>query len=365
MNKADCVIIGAGVIGLAIGRSLSFLGRDVLVLEENEHIGMGTSSRNSEVVHAGIYYPENSLKAKFCVQGRKLIYEFFHKYNINYKKLGKIIIGTNEDELKALELLEHNARNNGVELTYLNKRDVKKLEPEINCTGSLLSNESGIFDSHSFMLALQSDIERNNGTIVKKCKVKGGELNKNGIVVKIDDKEQSEVICQTVINCSGLGAQEISNNFIGINRNKIPNIFYAKGNYFYLNKKAPFSRLVYPIPGKHSLGIHFTPDLSGRGRFGPDIEWTDIIDYEVDRKRVASFYADIKKYWPNVKSEMLSPGYAGIRTKVNKTKVSDFIIHTPKETGCKNFYSLYGIDSPGLTSCLSIAEYFKKVISRT
>mgnify|MGYP001201453992 CR=1 FL=1 len=363
MNKADCVVIGAGVIGLAIGRSLSLTGRDVLVLEENEHIGMVTSSRNSEVIHAGIYYPENSLKAKFCVHGRKIIYDFLCNYNIDYKKLGKLIIATEEKELETLKLLEKNAKENGVNLTYLHAKDVRRLEPEINCVGSLLSEESGIFDSHSFMMAIHSDIEKNGGTVVKKCKVKGGEFIKNGIVVNIDDKEKSKIICNTVVNCSGLGAYKLSNNFIGIKKEGIPKIFYAKGNYFYLNKKAPFKRLVYPLPGKHSLGIHFTPDLSGKGRFGPDIEWIDNVDYNVDNGRLESFYLDIKKYWPKIKKDMLSPGYAGIRTKVSKEKVSDFIIHTPKETGQRNFYSLYGIDSPGLTSSLSIAEYVAKIIN--
>ena len=365
MNNADCVIIGAGVVGLAIGRSLSLTGRNVLVLEENEHIGMVTSSRNSEVIHAGIYYPENSLKAKFCVNGRKLIYDFLCNYSIDYKKLGKMIIATDEKELKALEALEDNAKKNGVDLIYLNNKDVKRLEPEINCVGSLLSEQSGIFDSHSFMMAIHSDIEKNNGTVVKKCKVKGGEFVKEGILVKIDDNEKSEIICNTVVNCSGLGANKLSNNFIGINKEAIPKVFYAKGNYFYLNKRAPFKRLIYPLPGKHSLGIHFTPDLSGKGRFGPDIEWIDNINYNVDNTRLESFFLDIKKYWSQIKIDMLSPGYSGIRTKVSKDKVSDFVIHTPEETGHRNFYSLYGIDSPGLTSSLAIAEHLTNIINNS
>ena len=362
MENADCVIIGAGVIGLAIGRSLAEAGRDVLILEEKEHIGMETSSRNSEVVHAGIYYPKNSLKAKLCVSGRKLIYDFFEKFNIKYKKVGKLIVATNTTELKELKNISNKAINNGVILNYFTQSQVKEIEPEVKCLGALYSIETGIFDSHSYMLALQADIEKSKGTIVNKCKVTKGKIQNNGIVIEICDKNKYQLYCKTLINCAGLNAQNVSSKISGIRKDSIPNIFYAKGNYFNLNTKSPFSRLIYPVPSKNSLGIHFTLDLANQGRFGPDLEWCNSISYQVGLDRLESFYNNIKKYWPNLDRNMLEPGYAGIRPKLNKEKTSDFLIHTPKSHYCDNYYALYGIESPGLTSSLSIAKYVKDLI---
>ncbi len=360
IEQCDYVIIGGGVVGLAIARAAAIKGRDVLLLEAENSIGTGSSSRNSEVIHAGLYYPKNSLKASLCRLGRKKIYSYCKTYGVKTQKKTKLIFANNASEQNQLKILKNNAEENGVKLDWLTCEDVKKLEPNLRCHSALLSRETGIIDSHGFMLALKGNIETHGGAIAFNAKVISGEHHNNKVILNVkNDNNNIKLSCQTVVNCSGLEADKLSKTINGVNPQSIPQIFYAKGNYFYLNGKSPFSRLIYPIPSASGLGIHFTLDLNGQGRFGPDIEWVDSINYNVDAKRSEAFCQQIRKYLPTLNNDAIRPGYSGIRSKVQKKgePMRDFIIHTPLETGCPGFFSLYGIESPGLTASLAIADH--------
>ena len=359
LESADCVVIGAGVVGLAVARAMARKGRDVLIIEAEDAFGSITSARNSEVIHAGIYYPHGSLKERLCIEGRDKLYAFCHAYGVTYKRTTKLVFAADESEIESLKKLQAHSAQGGVYMTYMTGSEARKLEPQLNCAAALLSPLTGIVDSHGFMLAILGDAEAHGAMIAYNSPVIGGDVFDNGVIIHTGGDTPMSLTCKTVINCAGLSAQAVSRSIKGAPAAQIPPQHYAKGNYFYLSGKAPFSRLIYPLPGAHSLGLHYTLDLAGQGRFGPDVEWVDQINYDVDESRAASFYAAIRKYWPDLPDDALRPGYSGIRPKIQGKgePTRDFMIQTPQETGVNGFMALYGIESPGLTSSLAIADY--------
>ena len=353
------MVIGAGVVGLAVARAMARKGREVLILEAEEAFGSVTSARNSEVIHAGIYYPHGSLKERLCIEGRDKLYAFCHAYGVTYKRTTKLVFAANESEVAGLKKLQAHSAAGGVYMTYLSAPEAKKLEPQLVCAAALLSPLTGIIDSHGFMLAILGDAEAHGAVIAYNSPVVSGEAADDGVIIHAGGAAPMTLKAKTVINCVGLSAQYVSRSIRGVPTPTIPPQHYAKGNYFYLSGKAPFSRLIYPLPGAHSLGLHYTLDLAGQGRFGPDIEWVESMNYDVDEGRAASFYAAIRKYWPDLPDDALRPGYSGIRPKIQAQgePARDFMIQMANETGVNGFVSLYGIESPGLTSSLAIADY--------
>ena len=359
METADCVVIGAGVVGLATARALARKGREVLILESEAAFGTATSSRNSEVIHAGIYYTHGSLKERLCVEGRDKLYAFCDAYGVPYKRTTKVVYAAHDGEIPGLRKLQAHANTSGVYMTWLSRADVKRIEPNLKCAAALHSPLTGIIDSHAYMLALLGDAEENGATIVYNSPITSGRGEADGPILDVGGTAAMSLKAKTVINCAGLGAQPLSRTIQGIKPGSVPAQHYAKGNYFYLSGKPPFSRLIYPLPGHASLGLHYTLDLAGQGRFGPDLQWTNTIDYRVDESREASFYEAIRKYWPDLRDGALRPGYSGIRPKIQGPgdPSKDFAIQTPDQTGINGFVALYGIESPGLTSSIAIADY--------
>lgn len=360
----DCVVIGAGVVGLAAARALAKCGREVLVLEAASRIGSITSSRNSEVIHAGIYYPKGSLKAHACVEGKKMLYEYCKSHNVPFRNCGKIIVATSEEQVPTLESIRLKAESNGVpDLRLLDKEEVAKFEPEVNCHAALLSPSTGIVDSHSFMLALQGDLEDAGGMIALNASVEGGSVDGQSIRLQVGGECPMELRCSSIVNAAGLAASKVAKKITGVPEEYIPPGYFAKGNYYSLVGKSPFSMLVYPVPEQAGLGVHATVDLGGQARFGPDVEWVpDDSDYDVDPQRADSFYAEVRKYWPGLKDGSLVPDYSGIRPKIQAPGEAskDFVISGPEDHGVKGVVNMFGIESPGLTASLALAE---KVVS--
>ncbi|MFO1434711.1 MAG: NAD(P)/FAD-dependent oxidoreductase [Candidatus Competibacteraceae bacterium] len=365
MERVDCVVIGAGVIGLAVARALALAGREVIVVEAAHTIGTQTSSRNSEVIHAGIYYPTGSLKARFCVAGRRALYRYCEERRIPYRACGKLIIATDSVQLIELERLFVQGSRNGVDdLHWLEADRVHALEPAIRCIKVLCSPSTGIIDSHALMLALQGDAQNAGALFAFLSPVEGGQLRQEGIVLEVGGTDPIRLLANSVINCAGLHAARVAAGLRGFPAERVPAYHYAKGNYFVLPGKAPFNRLIYPVPEQAGLGVHITLDLAGQARFGPDVEWVDRIDYQVDPRRADVFYAAIRRYWPDLQDGALQPGYAGIRPKLQGPgqPAVDFMIQGPAEHGIEGLVNLFGIESPGLTSCLAIAEYVVTVL---
>jgi L-2-hydroxyglutarate oxidase LhgO len=359
METADCVVIGAGVVGLATARAMARKGREVLILESEDAFGTATSSRNSEVIHAGIFYTHGSLKERLCIEGRDKLYSFCDAYGVTYKRTTKLVYAEDDSHLDGLKKLQLHAAQSSVYMTWMSRDDVQRIEPNLECAAALHSPLTGIVDSHAYMLALLGDAEQNGAAIDYNSPVTGGRADGDGDILDVGGDAAMSLKATTVINCAGLGAQALSSAITGIKAGSVPPQHYAKGNYFYLSGKPPFTRLIYPLPGKTSLGLHYTLDLSGQGRFGPDIEWVKTLDYQVDESREGLFYAEIRKYWPGLPDGALRPGYSGIRPKIQGPgdPAKDFVIQTPAETGVNGFVALYGIESPGLTSSIAIADY--------
>jgi L-2-hydroxyglutarate oxidase LhgO len=357
MESADCVVIGAGVVGLAVARALARKGREVLILEAESAFGTITSARNSEVIHAGIHYPQGSLKERLCVMGRDMLYSFCDAYGVTYRRTTKLVFAADQGEIDGLRQLQAHAAAAGVYMTWLSAEDAHHLEPELHCAAALHSPLSGIIDSHAYMLALLGDAETHGAVLALKSPVVGGRTADDGVILEMGGEAAMTLACRTVVNCAGLNAQSVSRAIAGVAPASIPPQHFAKGNYFYLSGKTPFKRLIYPLPGIASLGLHYTLDLAGQARFGPDLEWVPAIDYTVNEGRAASFYSEIRRYWPALPDGALRPGYSGIRPKIQGPGESlrDFIIQGPAETGVNGFHALYGIESPGLTSSLAIA----------
>jgi L-2-hydroxyglutarate oxidase LhgO len=355
----ECVVIGAGVIGLATARALALQGRDVIILESESAIGLGTSSRNSEVIHAGIYYETDSLKAKLCVEGKIALYNYCVSHGVPFKRCGKMIVATHEGHIEKLKALQQKANKNGVtDLIWQDQQTTLDMEPALNAVASLLSPSTGIIDSHALMLAYQGDAEANGTTIAFNSPVLSGEISDTGINLNIGGTMSIQIKCQVVINCSGLHAQHVANSLRGFPKECVPETHYAKGNYFTLSSPNPFKHLIYPIPEEAGLGIHLTLDLNGQARFGPDVEWVTDIDYKVNPDQSNKFYNAVRTYWPELKDNALQPGYSGIRPKLTGagSPPLDFIFSGPKDHGVQGLVNLFGIESPGLTSSLVIAD---------
>ncbi len=359
-ERIECAVIGAGAIGLAIAREMAMRGHEVIVLEETDTIGSDTSSRNSEVVHAGLYYDKGSLKAKLCVEGRERLYDYFKSHGIEHRRCGKLIVATDEGQSAHLEVIKAKGEASGVtDLRLLAGAEARAMEPNLRASAALLSPSSGIMDSHRLMLAYQGDLEDHGGMVAFKSPVWGGRLKDGVKVISVHGAEPMELACDIVINSAGLGAQALSSSFEFLPAGSVPPRYLAKGNYFTLAGKAPFTRLVYPVPEPGGLGVHLTIDLGGQARFGPDVEWVEKIDYAVDPGRAERFYAAIRTYWPGLADGALQPGYAGIRPKVTPpgTPAGDFIIQGPETHGVAGVVALYGMESPGLTASLAIASH--------
>jgi len=354
MEQVDAVVIGAGVVGLAVGRALALSGREVFVLESENAIGTGTSSRNSEVIHAGIYYPAGSLKARLCVQGKQMLYAYCAERGVAHKQLGKLIVATTPEQVLALDGIMAKAAANGV-------HDVQKLTAAQACEAALLSPSTGVIDSHGYMLALQGDMENAGGLLALVSPVQHIGL-KHGTAthpIRVTTEDGTELACKVLVNAAGLSAVAMAERMDGLDKSLLPQAHYAKGNYFTLAGKAPFSRLIYPVPEKAGLGVHLTLDLGGQAKFGPDVQWVDDpTDLQVDPRRGDAFYAEVRKYWPALKDGALQAGYSGMRPKINAPHeaAADFMIQGPAEHGVPGLVNLLGIESPGLTSSLAIAD---------
>ncbi|MBK8175718.1 MAG: NAD(P)/FAD-dependent oxidoreductase [Rhodospirillales bacterium] len=359
-ERCDAVIIGAGAVGLAVARALATEGREVLVLEAAETFGTVTSSRNSEVMHAGLYYPTGSLKARLCRRGRDLLYRYLAEHGVDHLRCEKLVIATDDAEIIQLDEVEARARANGVDdLRRLSGKEARGLEPALICRQALLSPSTGIFDSHGYMLSLKGVAEAYGANFAFCAKVIGGSVGENGIRLRVaNDGAEIGLACRTVINAAGLGAQGVARSLDGFPPGLVPRLYYSKGSYFSLNASPPFRRLVYPPPDHASIGLHYTRDLAGRGRFGPDAEWIDVVDYRVDAGRAERFYASIRRYWPDLPDDALTPDYAGVRPKLQspQTPPCDFVIQDPHVHNIPGLINLFGIESPGLTASLAIAE---------
>jgi L-2-hydroxyglutarate oxidase LhgO len=360
MEQLDCVVVGAGVVGLACARALARSGREVVILETEDAFGTHTSSRNSEVIHAGIYYPQGSLKARLCVEGRQLLYAYCAEHGVEHRRCGKLIVAAGEAQRAELDVIDARARASGVgDLVRLTAADAHELEPEIVCVDALLSPSTAIIDSHGFMLALLGDAEDRGAMLAVQSPVVDGRVVADGIVLEVGGVAPITIAARTVINSAGLYAQRIAAGIAGFPVQHVPETHYAKGNYYALAGRAPASRLVYPVPEPGGLGVHLTLDLAGQGRFGPDVEWLSgtEFDYRVDPRRADRFYAAIRSYWPGLADGALSPAYAGIRPKLAGpgAPAGDFVIQGPQVHGVPGLVNLYGIESPGLTASLAIA----------
>ncbi len=359
-ESVECAVVGAGVVGLAVARALALRGREVVVLEAEDAIGTHTSSRNSEVIHAGIYYPTGSLKARLCVSGKRALYAYCADRGVPYDNCGKLIVACAEDELAGLDKLRKQAIANGVgDLELLAPRVVQQMEPEIRCVGALQSPSTGIIDSHALMLAYQGEAEAGGAMIAFNSPVEGGRVAEGGVELKVGGDAAMSLRCKYLVNSAGLGAPALAAALADFPKAHVPPGYLCKGNYFTLTGvKSPFRRLIYPAPEQAGLGVHVTLDLAGQARFGPDVEWVDTIDYNVDPKRADSFYAAIRRYWPGLPDGALAPGYAGMRPKLQRKgePARDFVIEGPADHGVPGVVNLYGIESPGLTASLAIAD---------
>ena len=359
MERIDCAVIGAGAVGLAVARALALAGREVVVLEKEAAMGTETSARNSEVIHAGIYYPPGSLKGLMCVAGRRALYAYCESRGVPHRRCGKLIVATREDEIPGLEQLLAHGHANGVEdLRMISRAEALQMEPALQCAAALYSPSTGIMDSHGLMLAYRGEAEDHGAMIAFESPVLSGEVMAEGIALEVGGAEPMRVLAHTVINSGGLHAPGLARRMQGLPAEHVPQAYYAKGNYFSLTGRSPFTHLIYPPPEAAGLGVHLTLDLGGQARFGPDVEWIDRIDYSVDPKRCEGFYAAIRSYWPGLPDGALQPGYAGIRPKINsRTEAArDFVIEGPETHGVAGLVNLFGIESPGLTSSLAIAD---------
>ena len=364
--KVDTIIVGAGAVGLAIAHVLSQSGREVIVIESEDDFGKITSSRNSGVIHAGIYYNENSLKAKFCVEGNKLIYDYCNLNKIPFENTKKLLVASSHDQISIIDDIKNKAEKNGViGIKKLTKKDVKKIEPLIYCEEALLIPSSGIIDSIAYMRSLVGKIEDAGGTIAYNSKLIKCEIKNNKFLIDIEGKEVTSIECNSLINSAGLFAEAVSHKIEGLDKKYIPKTFFAKGNYFSINKNLGINHLIYPIPEGFGLGIHLTLELDHSIKFGPDVEWIDNpFDYNVNENRKENFVNEINKYLPNFNDELLKPSYSGIRPILeNKSKsMRDFVIQDQSNHSISNLINLYGIESPGLTSSLAIAKYVRNIL---
>src|SRR5712672_2110961 len=360
MDKVECVVIGAGVIGLAVARRLAQAGREVVVLEAAEGIGTVTSSRNSEVIHAGIYYRAGSWMARMCVNGKQALSAYCADHGIPHRNCGKLIVATTPKETEKLQSIRAHAEANGVlDLQLLAGEAARALEPALNCDAALLSPTTGIIDSHAYMLALKGDAEAAGAAYAFHTPLERARAAAGRIEIEAGGDAPMTLACNLLVNAAGLGAPAVARGIEGMPIELIPPAYLAKGNYFSCSARAPFSRLIYPVPEPGGLGVHLTLDMAGQARFGPDVEWVDSIDYTVDPARAEQFYPAIRKYWPALPDGALMPSYSGIRPKIVPPAVArqDFLMQGPQDHGIAGLINLFGIESPGLTSSLAIADH--------
>ncbi|MGJ7495830.1 NAD(P)/FAD-dependent oxidoreductase [Variovorax sp. RT4R15] len=366
MDEFDCAVIGAGVVGLAVARELALAGREVIVLESEGAIGTGTSSRNSEVIHAGIYYSKGSLKAQLCVEGKHLLYDYLIARGLPHRRCGKLIVATSEAQVAQLNAIRARVFDNGVDdLEWLTAEQARTMEPQLHCLAALYSPSTGIVDSHALMLSLQGEFENSGGVVALKSPVASAECEPGSIVLTAADGTQLR--CRSVVNAAGLGAPALAKRFKGLRADAVPTAYFAKGNYFTLAGRAPFTRLIYPVPEAAGLGVHLTLDLGGQAKFGPDVQWVDSPqDLVVDPIRGEGFYAEVRRYWPALADGALVPGYAGIRPKISGPgePAADFMIQGPAQHGVTGLVNLFGIESPGLTSSLAIARRVAQLLAK-
>jgi L-2-hydroxyglutarate oxidase LhgO len=362
VEEVDAVVIGAGVVGLAVARRLALSGHAVWVLEAQAAIGTGASARNSEVIHAGMYYPSGSLKARLCVQGRHMLYDYCAARAIAHRRCGKMLVATSEAQLAQLDAVMAQAHANGVtDVVRLTAAQAQAMEPALQCLGALHSPSTGIVDSHGLMLALQADLEQAGGTVVLRTPVQRVDLAAQlGGRHTVWTHEGMGLAARVVVNAAGLDAPGLAQRFAGLAQHHVPTAFFAKGNYFSLAAKAPFSHLIYPLPEPGGLGVHLTLDLAGQAKFGPDVQWVqDASDYQVDPARGPAFEAQVRKFWPGLPAGVLQPAYAGIRPKISGPgqDAADFCVQGPHVHGVAGLVNLFGIESPGLTSALALGEW--------
>jgi L-2-hydroxyglutarate oxidase LhgO len=365
MDRVDCVVIGAGVIGLAVARRLAQTGREVIVLEAAEGIGTVTSSRNSEVIHAGIYYRAGSLMARMCVSGRQALYRYCDEHGVPHRNCGKLIVATTPKETEKLQSIRAHAEANGVlDMQLLSGEVARSLEPALNCDAALLSPSTGIIDSHAYMLSLRGDAEADGAAFAFHTPLLRARAAAGRIEIEAGGESPMTLQCDLLINAAGLGAPAVARGIEGMPLELIPCAYLAKGNYFSCSARAPFSRLIYPVPEPGGLGVHLTLDMAGQARFGPDVEWVESIDYTVDPARADRFYPAIRKYWPGLPDGALMPSYSGIRPKIVPPAVAtqDFLIQGARDHGVTGLINLFGIESPGLTSSLAIADYVGELV---
>lgn len=364
MEHVECVVVGAGVVGLAVARALALQGKEVLLLESQNAIGTGTSARNSEVIHAGIYYPQGSLKAQLCVQGKALLYAYCAARGVDFARCGKLIVATSPAQLAQLQSIAQQARANGVDdLVPLSALQAQALEPALACTEALLSPSTGIVDSHGLMLALLGDMEHAGGVLALQAEVRS--LQRMGSHWRLCAQDGTQLRASMVVNAAGLAAPALARATQGLAPQHVPSAYWAKGNYFTLSGCAPFQHLIYPVPQAAGLGVHLTLDLGGQAKFGPDVQWVDEpTQLQVQPERGEAFYAEVRKYWPALADGALQPGYAGIRPKITPpgAAAADFTIQGPAVHGLPGLVNLLGIESPGLTSCLAIAQYVVQLL---
>ena len=366
MDRVECIVVGAGVVGLAVARTLAVTGREVIVVEAAGDIGTGTSSRNSEVIHAGIYYAAGSAMARLCVAGRQMLYRYCEDHGVPHRRCGKLIVATGADESERLAAIRARAEANGVtDLVTLSADEARAKEPALSCTGALHSPSTGIVDSHALMLALRGDAEQAGAAFAFHAPFVRARREGEGFVVEIGGDAPMTLGCDLLINAAGLSAPEVARAIEGLPAEHIPTAYYAKGNYFACTMRVPFSHLIYPLPEPGGLGVHLTLDTGGAGRFGPDVEWVETLDYDVDPKRAERFYPAIRRYWPGLPDGALVPAYSGIRPKIvpPAVAVQDFVIQDAQRHGVPGLVNLFGIESPGLTASLAIAEDVRALTS--
>jgi L-2-hydroxyglutarate oxidase LhgO len=385
MNQVDVVVVGAGVVGLAVARALALAGREVMVIEKEAAIGQGVSSRNSEVVHGGLYYPTGSLKAKLCVRGKEMLYDYCAERGLPIQSCGKLIVATDASQLDKLSQIEAQAAANGVPVERLTREQARTLEPQLECIAALHSPTTGIVSSHDLMTSLQGDLENAGGMVALATEVEhisfldqnssiAGVLSARSAIEKgassDHQAERTEIGFQLLINAAGLYAPQLAHRMKGLAASHIPQAHYAKGSYYALSGKAPFKRLIYPVPEAGGLGVHLTIDLGGQAKFGPDVQWLDDvtdpdqIDYSVDPRRSDAFYAEVRKYWPLLQDGQLMPSYSGVRPKIvgADQNAADFLIQGQEIHGIQGLINLFGVESPGLTSSMAIGEHIASML---
>ena len=363
MDAVEAVVIGAGVVGLAVARALALAGREVVVLEAEDAIGAHTSSRNSEVIHAGIYYPAGSLKARSCVEGRRRLYGYCVERGVPHRRCGKLIVATDPAQVDELGRIRARAHANGAtDVEFISREQALAMEPELSLVAALYSPSTGIIDSHALMLAYLGEAENHGAMLALKSRFEKGFVRENGIEIHV--RGSDPVTAGILVNSAGLRSPTVAKRIEGYPAERAPRELYAKGNYYSLTRRAPFTHLVYPVPEPGGLGVHVTLDLAGQARFGPDVEWVERIGYEVDPRRAERFYSAIRRYWPGLPDDALAPGYAGIRPKIAGPgePAADFVVQGPNEHGVPGLVNLFGIESPGLTASLALADHVAALV---